>query len=85
MTGEGPSISPCYLMNVLFRQLGWKGSAFTQAMDEMMDIFPVVSIKGRYVVDGVLTEAVPPERAEKYMEFVYLQQYWRNEFLYGDA
>jgi len=85
MTGEGPSISPCYLMNVLFRQLGWKGSAFTQAMDEMMDIFPVVSIKGRYVVDGVLTESVPPERAEKYMEFVYLQQYWRNEFLYGDA
>lgn len=85
MTGEGPSVSPCYLMNVLFRQLGWKGSAFTQAMDQMMDVFPVVSIKGRYVVDGVLTDAVPADRRELYQKFVYLQQYWRNEFLFGDV
>ena len=84
MVGEGPSVSPCYLMNVLFRQLGWKGPAFTQAMDALMDIFPVVSIKGRYVVDGVLTETVPADRQALYQEFTYLQQYWRNEFLFGD-
>ena len=85
MVGEGPSVSPCYLMNVLFRQLGWKGPAFTQAMDRMMDVFPVVSIKGRYVVDGVLTDKVPADRRALYQEFVYLQQYWRNEFLFGDV
>ena len=30
-TGEGPDVSSCFLMNLLFDQLGWKGNAWTQA------------------------------------------------------
>ena len=82
--GEGPDISPCYLMNLVFRQLGWKGPAFTQAMDRLMDIFPVVSIKDRYVVDGRLVEEIPPERGDLFQGLLYLQQYWRDEFLFGE-
>lgn len=32
--GEGPTISPCYLMNLLFEQCGWERPAFMQAMDD---------------------------------------------------
>ena len=83
-TGEGPTISPCYLMNLTFQKLGWTGPAFMQAMDGMMEVFPVVTVNGAYVVDGVFTDAIPAEREELFSDFLILQHYWRNEFLYGE-
>ncbi len=82
VAGEGPEISPCYLMNLLFQQIGWEGPAFLQAMDDMMEVFPVVTTTGRYVVDGVLTEKIPESRQSLFRDFQYLQQYWRSEFLF---
>lgn len=81
--GEGPMISPCYLMNLVFRQLGWDGPAYAQAMDKMMDVFPVVSTAGRYVVDGAVTDIVPEERRELLREFRFLQYFWQSEWGYG--
>lgn len=81
-TGEGPTISPCYLMNEVFKQCGWKGPAFMQAMDDMMQIFPVVSTNGRYVVDGHFVDAIPEERLETMRDLEGLGYYWRNNFLY---
>ena len=81
--GEGPDISPCYLMNLVFRQLGWEGPAFTQAMDDLLDELPVVTANGRYLVDGALTGEVPEARQEEYRRFLYLQHYWSTKFLFG--
>ena len=83
--GEGPDISPCYLMNLVFRQLGWEGPAFLQAMDGMMGVFPVVTTNDRYVVDGALVNEIPPQREALFRDFLYLQQYWRTEFLFHDT
>lgn len=83
VAGSGPRISPCYLMGLLFRQLGWKGPAYMQALDGLMEVFPVVTTTGRYVVDGVLTGAVPEERLGLFRDFRFLQKYWRDEWLYG--
>ena len=83
MVGEGPAVSPCYLMNLLFQQLGWEGPAYMQAMTELMETFPVVSTNDRYVVDGVLTGEIPEARQEQFQSFLYLQQYWRTKFQYG--
>ncbi len=80
--GEGPTISPCYLMNLTFQQMGWEGPAFMQSMTEMIETFPVVTIHGCYVVDGVFTDAIPAERRELFEQFLYLQHYWRNEFIF---
>jgi len=80
--GEGPTISPCYLMNLAFQQMGWEGPAFMQSMEEMMEMFPVVTIHDCYVVDGVFTDAIPAERRELFEQFLYLQHYWRNEFIF---
>ncbi|MBD5149629.1 MAG: LTA synthase family protein [Oscillibacter sp.] len=80
--GEGPAISPCYLMNLLFDQLGWEGPGFMQAMDEMMEVFPIATTTGWTMTDGVLSGSVPAERKELHDKFLYLQHYWRNEFQY---
>lgn len=70
-------------MGLLFRQLGWEGPAYMQMLDELMEIFPVVSTTGHYVVDGVPTSTIPGERLELFQNFLFLQQYWRNEWLYS--
>ena len=81
----GPTISPCYLMNVLFDTLGWgKGPAYLQAMDEMMDAFPVYSTKGRVSVEGELRTTIPGAWVEQYHQMQALSYYWQTHFLYGE-
>lgn len=80
--GEGPTISPCYLMNVAFELMGWEGPAFLQAMDDYRQVFSVVTTHDCYVVDGVFTDAVPAERQDLFSEFLYLQYYWTHEFTF---
>lgn len=80
--GEGPTISPCYLMDLAFEQCSWEGPAFMQAMDEMRQVFPVVTIHGCYVIDDQFVDYIPEERQELFEQFKYLQHYWRNEFIY---
>lgn len=76
---QGPMISPCYLMNVLFDTLGWgKGCAYLQAMDAYMDEFPVVSTKGRISANGSLVQDVPKELVAEYNRFIYLNYYWKK-------
>lgn len=81
--GTGPTVSPCYLMDLLFEQCGWEGPAFMQAMEDMRQVFPVVTTHGCYVVDDQFVTAIPQERQELFNDFKYLQHYWRNNFLYG--
>lgn len=85
--GEGPTVSPCYLMNLLFRQLDWEGPAFLQAMNDMMEVFPVIHTLSpeHYVVDGIFTTEIPEEREELFEDFCYLQRYWRSKFLFAKA
>jgi len=83
-TGEGPTVSPCYLMNLAFEQMGWEGPAFMQAMEDMRAVFPVVTIHGCYVIDDTFVDDIPQERRELFDDFLYLQHYWRNEFMYGE-
>ena len=79
----GPTISPCYLMNVLFDTLGWgKGPAFLQAMDEEMEVFPVMSTKGRVGVEGKLSTTIPGPLVKDYHRLEYLSYYWRTHSFY---
>lgn len=63
--GKGPDISPCFLMNVLFEQLGWTGDAYMQAADQCRAQLPVIHSHGvRLTAGGELTAQLPPEQAE---------------------
>ena len=59
LVGEGPTISPCYLMNVLFDQCGWEGPGYTKLTDEVMSATPLLHTTKRYMTDGRLTEELP--------------------------
>ncbi len=83
MTGEGPRISPCYLMGLVFEQLGWKGPAYTQVLRGLMEVFPVVTTTGYFVADGTLTGIIPESRQKLYQNFQFIQQYWRTNWQYA--
>lgn len=55
-TGTGPSVSPCFLMNVLFEQCGWEGPSYQKLTDEVMAQMPVVHTTNRYQVNGAVVE-----------------------------
>ena len=77
----GPTVSPCYLMNVLFDTLGWgKGPAYLQAMGEMMEAFPVYSTKGRVSIEGALSTSIPERWTEQYHRMQSLSYYWQTNF-----
>ena len=51
-SGQGPTISPCFLMNVLFDQCGWEGPSYTKLTDEVMAALPVVTINDHFLCNG---------------------------------
>ncbi len=82
----GPTISPCYLMNVLFDTLDWgEGPAYLQAMDETMETLPIFSTKGRYGILDDLHNAPTGEAAKAYRKAAVLCYYWRTNFFYNDV
>ena len=74
-SGEGPTLSPGYLMNLLFERLGWEGSAFSQFTDRIRARLPVVSTNGAWVENGVFTAAPDAESRELLRSYEWAQ-YW---------
>ena len=56
--GEGPTISPCFLMNVLFDLCGWEGPGYTKLTGQVMASTPVIHATGRYLAQGQLTDTL---------------------------
>lgn len=48
-TGQGRTISPCYLMAELFDCCGWEGSAWMQYQRQTREILPVIQSRGMYL------------------------------------
>ena len=74
-TGIGPDISPCFLMNVLFRQCGWDGPGYTGLTDSLLDAVPMLHTSGRYLLDGSLTDALPADLQELVTQMEQVQYY----------
>lgn len=82
--GEGPTISPCFLMTELFDLCGWEGPALMQAAREVREQVPVVSITGRYEENGALTDTLSAEGAALVENYAFMQYYLSRNFRYGD-
>ena len=74
-TGVGPNISPCFLMNVLFRECGWEGPGYTKFTNTVLDAIPMLHASGRYLLDGSLTDTLPADRAELAAQMERIQYY----------
>lgn len=77
LVGEGPAVSPCYLMNLLFEACGWEGPSFLKLSEEVRALLPVVSTKDRYLQNGVLVPGseLTAEARQALTELQYAQYY----------
>ena len=84
--GDGPALSPGFLMNYLFRQCGYPGSAWMQYSDTVMDVMPVLTANGSCVTrDGAFAAGLSPENARIAADFRIADYWYRRHFLYGEA
>ncbi len=75
--GEGPKISPCFLMNLFFRLAGLKGNRYMQLATDMMDVSPLVHTNKLYWEQGSITAAPGETIREALRRFLIAQYYWR--------
>ena len=75
--GESPMISPGYLMNILFREIGWEGPAFMQFTSDAMLHLPVICNKGAYLEDGKYVKNLSEQGQTLLKQYQDLQFYLR--------
>ena len=75
--GEGPTVSPCFLMNVLFEQCGWDGPAYKKLTNEVMKQTPIVSTHDWYGEFGSLSvfDALDEQAQKRITQMQYVQYY----------
>lgn len=83
--GEGPDISPCYLMNELFSLLGWEGPAYMKFMNDAESVLPVINSKGLYPEDGQIVDSLEGEALSALERVDFVQYYLRKNFLYQEV
>lgn len=79
-TGQGPTLSPCFLMNEVFSLCGWEGSAYMQAQRPTAETLPVLHTTGWAEENGVLTPTPSPEAQALMQRFQNLSTYDRNRW-----
>ena len=72
--GEGPAISPCYLMAEVFDVCRWQGPAYLNFLQEAKETLPVIQSTGRYLENGKFTAEIS-EDTEKVLENLEILQY----------
>lgn len=78
--GEGPDLSPCFLMNEVFTLCGWEGSGYMQAQRETAQTLPVLHTTGWVKENGVYTQE-PSQESQALMDrFQNLSWYDRTHW-----
>lgn len=80
LTGEGETISPCFLFNELFKQTGWGGTAYMKVAGELMESVPVIHPTARCIEGGEVTAELSEEAAEKLAFFKNVSYLRRWDF-----
>ena len=79
-SGEGETISPNFLMNLVFDRLGWQGNAWAQFTDSVRQKMPVITTIGRFAWQGqYLPESDLPQEAQDLLNrYRQVQYYYEN-------
>lgn len=79
-SGEGETISPNFLMNLVFERLGWQGNAWAQFTDAIRREMPVITTIGRFAWQGqYLPESDLPQEAQALLNrYRQVQYYYEN-------
>ena len=79
--GQGPDLSPCFLMNEVFELCGWEGSAYMQAQKEAADALPVLHTTGWVKEKGVYRPEASEEGQALMDRFQNLSWYDRTHWI----
>lgn len=82
--GEGPDVSSAFLLNLLFTQLGWEGSAYMQATEAIRQKLPVVTTVDGYQTASGFANALEGEDAEILRQYRSISYYDAKHFGYQD-
>ena len=78
IAGEGPDVSPCFLMNVVFERCGLgRGNEYMQLMSDTMKQTAVLTSTGFVVEDGKVSTS-PSEKLQAAINKVDIAQYFRK-------
>lgn len=77
-TGEGPTISPCYLMSEVFDCCGWTGPSWMQFQRTVRDAVPVLHFRNYMLHGDALTTAKTAEEQAAFDEFARIEYYVRQ-------
>ena len=81
--GQGPDVSSCFLMNLVFDQCGWVGNEWAQATSDIWRQLPVLTAVGRYITaDGTLTDTLDESDQQALDTYRGLQYYYGTHFAY---
>ncbi len=82
-TGEGPDISPCFLMNLVFERCSWQGSRFMQLASKAMRRVPVINTNGFYLEEGRIVSELS-EEGERLVNDMKTAEYYLKKKVYKD-
>ena len=83
--GEGPDLSPAFLMAHFFDLCGWDGPSLTQVTRPLLDAgLTVASSHGVYLYRGQMVDTLPESLQADWKNYVDLCYYLRNEISFDD-
>ena len=78
-TGEGPTISPCYLMSVVFDCCGWTGPSWMQFQRTVRDTVPVLHFRNYMLHSGNVLSMIKSEEEQiAFSKFERIEYYVRQ-------
>ena len=82
LIGEGPAVSPGFLMALVFDRLGWRGSAYMQLESEVREEISVINMNGFYLTaDGELVTELSDEQAAQISKLECAQYSLKKNFV----
>jgi len=82
-SGDGGSISPCFLMGEMFSLCSWDGDRYMQALRELRGTIDIINVPtGLFRENGVLTPDLSAPGELAYQKLRMIELYRRNNFEY---
>ena len=80
--GDGGDMSPCFLMNRLFEECGYRGSAYMQYASDVYQSIDVINSSGliRLRETGQLTAYPDEQTAAVYNDFLCLEYFMKHDY-----
>lgn len=77
--GEGPDISACYLIPLLFEQMNVNGSAYIQYLNDLRNNIPIINSNGYYFENGAFSTQLSPAGESLFRQMKSASYYFSNQ------